>query len=83
MSEKREDNGDPILLYSEGCQRLPDGRKQLLIRCADLAAYVDLPKRLRFGRSDFNKVGFDNERLLAFYRTGVIEDAQGAVNELI
>jgi hypothetical protein len=67
MSDEGEDNSQPIVLYAESWERLPDGGRQLLIRCKSADDYTALPKHMKFGKVEWRKVGFNSERRVAFY----------------
>ena len=65
------DDKRPIQLSGPGWENLPDGSYQFLVDCPDLASYVILPKSLRFRDTEVRKCGWNEDRKLAFYRTGL------------
>ena len=84
MSDACEDKSVPIVIYNRGWEYLPDGRQQLLVHCETIVDYVTLPKGLALGykRAVLNKVAFDEERKLAFYRPDIIKDPPRKTNRL-
>ena len=77
MNDKREDCEGPIFLHAEGWERLPDGRRQLLIRCKSAEDYRALPKKIKLGKIEWRRFGFDSERRIACYRTDAERNLPG------
>lgn len=76
-----DEDKTPMVLQSEGWENLPDGRQQLLLTCNTAVDYATMPKTLLIGKEEFHKYGWDSDRKIAFYRTGLIEDLTGPAEE--
>jgi hypothetical protein len=68
MSPGYDDNRK-ITLTGPGWEELPDGTWQLLVNCATLLDYTQLPSDLRFGDKEVHKMGWNSDKKLAMYRT--------------
>lgn len=69
----------PTRLESQGWETLPDGRQQLKLTCNTIVDYATMPKSLLLGKLTVFKVGWDEEKKIAFYRAGGVEDLMGEI----
>ncbi len=75
MTTEDDKNLFPIRLQMCGdFETLPDGRQQVAFVCESLAEYLQLPSGLHLGNDLFRRVGRDESRGIALYRTGEVAD---------